>query len=265
VLAAGCPVATAVAQTSYDAADRGKYLPAEAPEAFGGNLPERPIQVLGAHAGRVYPVVNANGSRPVVLVEGNRLDAQEDGGLFVVPASGFGPGHAKFIDLQLTHFDRGREGSHFESKSDFIGWVESTELLERCFVLVVVVDERDFLLDTKEPGYGAALVDVGRLEPSDRKKFTLTFPGIARQTRLRWLTALFSNGQQVRCDGGIGSFSTFLDRRERYRLKKETTARAKAGLDLPVALFRTMPIELNESLRSRWVGTRAEVELTINA
>ena len=69
----------------------------------------------------------------------------------------------------------------------------------------------------------------------------------------------------MRCEDGLGSFSSFLDRGERYRLRRETTAREQAGVDLPATVYRPMPVGLDKPLNDTWAGTTAEVELTINA
>jgi hypothetical protein len=241
------------------------YVPGEWPDELTGHAPERPVALYAAKGDRMLPVVAMRKQLALVLADGRTVEADKDGGYVLAAGREFSTGLVTLHEPQLGHWDSGREGSRTRSESSMDGWVESDVVLEKCFVVVIVVDERDFLLETKEPGYGAGAVEVGRLEPGKRVKFHIPFPVVAHQQRLRWAIGVFSEGKQVRCVKPLGSLPLLVDRVERYRHSRAVTERLRAKKDAPLLLYRAVPPDLPAEAKQRWTGVTVNIDLEIDA
>jgi hypothetical protein len=237
----------------------------------GSRLPgPRPVAVYARYHGVRYPVVGAKGTTPLVLVDGHKLTADFEQGIAFGAGDVYAPGSvsiqnlkASYVTLETVLEDYGSLKDHSAFGLDFEATLIADHRLEDVYVVFIAFDRAQELQEDAKPQFIAYVKSVGTLTPEKPRRMFQHFNNLWSKKASYCCVEVFSGGRQVKCSGSIDSFDIFLDQVERYNLRSTIEARSK-GPDVPPALFRSVPLDLPDSLKMKYGGKFVRVKIDIS-
>jgi hypothetical protein len=237
-------------------------------------LPDRPAAAIAKYKDNMLPIVDVQGSYPMVVEDGNQVALDRDAGIVLSLGERYADGFVTIsdvtqTDVQMASNEIDRDVGASLGAGEKAGPVafEANLTADRDVwdAYALLVSLRPDQGPDKPPMLAVVAQQIGNLSAGKQKHLSVRLPGLSGEARPVWGVLVFSAGRQVRSTGMGEILPVYFDRLENSLLKRLIAQRVTRGVDAPIAAYRQMPLGLPDAVAARYRGTTVKVEVRVGA
>jgi hypothetical protein len=236
-----------------------------APEA---SLPDRPAAAVSKYKDNWAPVVAAHSSLPVVMVDKSQVVLEANAPILLTIGEHYSPGFVTIKDINLTDIaptndlEQAATDSNMKATAEtFDATVESDTDLSNAYAVLIASPQKE--APDAPPSLAVRVSEIGDMTAGKSNHLSVRLPKVRFGGERDWSLLIFSGGLEVRSTNMGELLTGYFDRMETISLKKKIAERIAQGKDVPISVFRRMPLNIPDDIKAKYHGQKIKVQMTV--